>query len=343
VTTTTTLTAYNLGELIRKVEPHIGRHSGYAAIQGIRLDYDGRHLHAVATDRYTFAVARQATRSSDPAWALTIRMGDLPALTAWIDSLNGEKYVHITPETSAVTFDSDGAKLTLPVEPLTFPEWRGMIRTALEEEAGQAPYSGIDSMFLSRWEHAGRMLHTWQAGPAKPIVFIGREFIGLQMPVRVKGENTISLDHSAWADSLGPGDGKVEQADTLHPYEPEEMAERENAIPDTAADLLQQVLRSTSDIFGLATSDPGALAAYALAGGRAWMAYRLLKALEKADPDLLRATIADADEQLESGEIGEWAWDEAEKAGHNPQKWRDDYKAHLERQSAKHAAETEPA
>ncbi|MFD9603263.1 hypothetical protein [Streptomyces sp. NPDC059970] len=342
MTATTTLTAYNFGELLRKVDPHIGRHSGYAAIQGIHLDYSNGYLHAVATDRYTFAVARQATRSNDPAWALTVRMGDLPALAAWIDSLNGEKNVHIFPYTEGLTFESEGSKLVIPAGTATFPDWRGMVRTALEEEPGQAPYSGFDSTYLGRWETAGRILHTWQAVPTKPLIVVGHDFLGMQMPVRVKGEPSISIEHAAWAGTLGGGD-KVEQLDTLHPFEPEELADRENVIPDTIEDLLQQVLRSTTDLFGLATRDPGALAAYALAGGRAWMAYRLLKALEKADPDLLRATIADADEQLESGEIGEWAWDEAAAAGHDPQAWRDDYEAHLKKLAEKRAAEAAPA
>jgi hypothetical protein len=59
-----------------------------------------------------------------------------------------------------------------------------------------------------------------------------------------------------------------------------------------------------------------------------------VRALQKADPDLLRTVLAETSEELESGEIGEWAWDEAEKAGHNPQQWQDDYEAHLKKLAA---------
>ena len=336
MTTTTTLTAWQLGDLLRKVDPHIGRHSGYAAIRGVHLDYDGRHLHAVATDRYTLAVARQRTRSNDPVWALTVRLNDLPALTAWVDNLDGEKYVHISPYTEGLTFSSEGSKLVVPAGTLDFPDWRGMIRTALEADPGQSPYSGFDSSYLARWQHAGRQLRAWQAAPTKPLVVIGHDFLGMQMPARV--DYSLADDHATWADSLGGGD-KVEQDDTLHHHEHAELAEKENVVPDMAADLLQQVLRSTSGVFRMATNDPGAIAAYAVAGGHAWIAYRLLKAMEKAAPDLLRETLADTSEQLESGEIGEWAWDEAKKAGHDPQAWHDEYEAHLKKRAAKKAAE----
>ena len=71
----TSLTAYQLSELLRRVDPHVGRSSGYGGIEGVRLDYDGQHLHAVATDRHTLAVARQRAVGTAPAWALTVSIG----------------------------------------------------------------------------------------------------------------------------------------------------------------------------------------------------------------------------------------------------------------------------
>ncbi|MGY0062767.1 DNA polymerase III subunit beta family protein [Streptomyces sp. LZ34] len=330
MTTTTTLTTHQLAELLRKTAPHIGRHSGYSAINGLRLDSDGNQLHAIATDRYTLAVARARLSNTAPAWALTISTRDLPALTAWLDADEGEENVHLSPGTDGVTITSDRRKLVLPAYSGEFPDWRGMIRTALETEATESPFSGFQSDYMGRWTSAGREVCTWQAAFDKPVVVYSHQFVGLLMPRRIGDEESPAARYEEWSDSLGKGD-KVEQADTLHPYEPQELAERENYVDDAAADLLKQVLRSTSDMFELSTSDPGALAAYALAGCRAWIAYRLLKAMKKADPKLLRETLADTDEQLESGEIGEWAWDEAEKAGHDPQKWHDDYEAHLKK------------
>jgi hypothetical protein len=334
---TVTLTAYNLGELFRKVDPHIGRHSGYDAIRGVHLDYDGRHLHAVATDRFTFAVARQRTRSSDPSWNLTVRLVDLPAVTAWVSGLNGEHNVHISPYTEGITFESHGSKLVIPAGTLTFPDWRGLVRTALENPASESPWTGHTADALSRWEPAGPSLTLWQSSFDKPLVIRGHNFIGLQMPRRIGDEESPESRWDEWADSLGTGD-KVEQADTLHHDEPAELADKGYDASAATEDLLKQVLRSTSDLFKVASGDHFAMAAYALAGGRAWIAYRLLKALEKSDPDLLHSTLADVDEQLESGEIGEWAWEAAEAAGHDPQAWQDDYAAHVAKQAEKRAA-----
>ncbi|MER5312739.1 hypothetical protein ABT034_33760 [Streptomyces sp. NPDC002773] len=335
--TTTTLTAYNLSNLLKKVDPHVGRHSGYAAIQGIHLDYDGRYLHAAATDRFTLAVARQRTRSSDPAWNLTVRLVDLPALTAWVDALNGEHNVHISPYQQGLTFESHGNKLVIPAGTLAFPDWRGLIRTALENPPSESPWTGHTADTLDRWVAAGRQITLWQSAFDKPLVIRGHNFVGLQMPRRIGDEESPESRWDEWADSLGTG-GKVEQADTLHHDEPEELADKGYDASAATEDLLKQVLRSTSDLFKVASGDHFAMAAYALAGGRAWIAYRLLKALEKSDPDLLRSTLADVNEQLESGEIGEWAWDAAERAGHDPQAWQDDYAAHLAKQAEKRAA-----
>lgn len=338
MTTTTTLTTHQLAELLRKTDPHIGRHSGYAAINGVRLDSDGQQLHAIATDRYTLAVARARLSNTAPAWALTISTRDLPALTAWLDAGEGEEDVHLSPGTDGVTITSDRRKLVLPAYSGEFPDWRGMIRTALLNDPTESPWTGFTSELLGRWSSAGRDVTVWQSAYDKPLVVHGHNFIGLQMPRRIADEESPASRYEEWQPSLGTGD-KVEQADTLHPHEPQELAERENYVDDAAADLLKQVLRSTSDMFALSTNDPATLAAYALAGGRAWIAYRLLKAMKKADPKLLRETLADTDEQLESGEIGEWAWDEAEKAGHNPQEWHDTYEAHLKKQVDKRRAQ----
>ncbi|MFJ2630917.1 hypothetical protein ACIO6U_02995 [Streptomyces sp. NPDC087422] len=346
--TTTTLTAYQLSELIRKVEPHIGRHSGYGPIQGIRLDYDGRHLHAVATDRYTMAVARQRTRSNDPAWAHTLHADQVDALAAWLkaNSADGNPHnVHLMPGEHDITFNGDRGNITLPAMGGPYPEWRGIFKKTMATPIGEAPYSRITAKLLGRWAAAGEQVSTWHAVASQPIIIVGNGFLGLQMPARFTGNDTarnIADDTATWAGSLGDA-APVEMDDTLNTYEPEELETRDNAIASDIEFLLKQTLRSSGDLFAAATNDPAALAAYALAGGRAWTAYRLVKALQQADPDLLRATLADTNEQLESGEIGEWAWDAAEKAGHDPQQWHDDYEAHLKKLADKKAAEASAA
>lgn len=343
----TSLTAYQLTELLRRVDPHIGRNS---TIEGVRLDYDGRHLHAVATDRYTLAVARERAVGTAPAWAVTVSAAEwtnnVAALRAWADSHPGGEHVHLTAGTEGLTATSSRGKLVVQASTGYFPDWRGLIRTALHHEGTDSPFSGFQSKQLTRWQSAGERITTWQAAFDKPVVVYGTNFVGLQMPMKLGDEESPAGRWEQWKGSLGETGPEVTQDDTLHHWEAVALEEKDQLVEAITEDLLKQVLRSTGDLFTLATKDTGALAAYALAGGRSWMAYRLLKAMQKSAPDLLRQTLEDVDMQLESGEIGEWAWDEATAAGFDPQKWHDDYEAHLKKlaeeraEAAKKPAET---
>jgi hypothetical protein len=343
----TTLTAYQLGELLRRVDPHIGRNSGTGGIEGVHLDYDGQHLHAVATDRYTLAVARERAVGITPAWKLTISAAewtdDLSALRAWTDAHPGQEHVHLTAGTNCLTAASSRGKLALQANSGYFPEWRDLIRTALHHKPTESPWSGFQSKLLARWQGAGGRITTWQSAFDKPVVIYSTNFVGLQMPMRIGDDESPEGRWETWKDSIGETGPERTQEETLHHWEAAALEEKDHLVESMTEDLLKQALRSTSDMFNLATGDSGALAAYALAGGRAWLAYRLLEAMEKAAPDLLRQTLADADEQLESGEIGKWAWDAAEKAGHNPQKWHDDYEAHKQKLAEKAAESADVA
>ncbi|MGX1220405.1 hypothetical protein [Streptomyces ambofaciens] len=338
----TSLTAYQLTELLRRVDPHVGRHSGYGSIEGVHLDYDGQHLHAVATDRYTLAVARERAVGTAPAWKLTISAAEwtdsVTALRAWADSHPGQENIHLTAGTDGLTATSNRGKLVLPASAGHFPEWRDLIRTALHHGPTESPWSGFQSRLLARWQDAGERITTWQSAYDKPVVVYATNFIGLQMPMRIGDEEGPEGRWESWKGSLGEAGPEVEQEETLHHWEAAALEEKEHLVESYTEDLLKQTLRSTTDIFSLATGDTGALTAYSLAGTQSWLAYRLLRALEKAAPDLLRQTLDDVTQQLESGEISEWAWDEAEQAGHNPQAWHDDYEAHLKKLAAERAA-----
>lgn len=343
----TSLTAYQLSELLRRVDPHVGRNSGTGFIQGVHLDYDGQHLHAVATDRYTLAVSRERAVGIAPAWQLTISAAEwtdnLAALRAWADSHPGGDNIHLSAGTDGLTATSNRGKLVVQASTGYFPEWRDLIRTALHHGSTESPWTGFDSRLLARWQHAGQRITAWQSAYDKPAVIYSTNFVGLQMPHRIGDEEGPEGRWESWKGSLGETGPKVEQDATLNHWEALALDEKDHLVESMTEDLLKQVLRSTGDLFSLATKDTGALAAYALAGGRSWMAYRLLQALQKAAPDLLRQTLDDLTQQLESGEIGEWAWDAAEQAGHNPQQWHDDYEAHLKQLAEERAAEAAAA
>lgn len=345
--TVTTLTAYQLTELLRRVDAHVGRNNGYGGIEGVRLDYDGQYLHAVATDRYTLAVARERAVGIAPAWAVTISAAqwtdNVATLRAWAEAHPGEDHVHLTAGTYELTATSNRGKLVLQTGGGHFPEWRDIIRTALHHDPTESPWSGFESRLLARWETAGGRITTWQSAFDKPVVIYATNFVGLQMPMRIGDEESPAGRWETWKGSLGEIGPTVEQEETFNHWEGIALAEKELLVETTIEDLLKQVMRSTSNMFAGFTSDTGALTAYALAGTQSWLAYRLVKAMQMAAPDLLRKTLDDANMQLEAGEIGKWAWDAAEKAGHDPQKWHDDYEAHLkklaEQRAKTHAAQ----
>jgi hypothetical protein len=122
--------------------------------------------------------------------------------------------------------------------------------------------------------------------------------------------------------------------------EPSPRYEAPTDVRGVGTELLKQTIHSQVDMHGKSGSNPEEFLAHVSASVHAWMAYRFLEALHTADPRLAASIAAEVAGQLDSGEIGEFAWDAAVEAGHDPQKWHDDYKAHLRDRAAKKDAET---
>jgi len=328
----TTINAHKLQRLIKQTRPHISDDDTLPAINGIRFECDGVHIHALGTDRYTFAVARTKVREETDTWSFTVSAQTLAWLVPWLENHEGDTILDLTAGTDALTITDDEGKLTVPAKDHTFPKWQGLFRDALTDAATSGDMVSVDTKMLARWEKADTHLRTWQAHPEKPLLFVGDDFIGMQMPCRYSGDDkdrVTVLD--TWSRTLRKG-GKPEQITA--PPAP-------GAVAEMAEEMLRQTLRSTSEMFGIDMDSDrgrGAFNAWVHSGIYAWSAYRLLHALKKADPDLAETTVRDLGEQLESGEIGEWAWGEAEQAGHNPQKWHDDYEAHKQKLAEKAAA-----
>ncbi|MEV8033963.1 hypothetical protein [Streptomyces sp. NPDC086182] len=326
----TTINAHRLQRLIKQTRPHVSPDDTLPIINGIRFECDGVHIHALATDRYTFAAARVKVREETDTWAITIDESDLDWVTAWVKTREGDTILNLTATETELTIADDRGNLIVPGRDDTFPKWQGMFRDALEN-ASSGDLVNLDTKMLARWKAADTHLRVWQTEAEKPVVIIGHDFIGMQMPARY---NSDTLDRAAviaaWSGSLGTGDA-----------EPMEALPEPGAVAELAEQMLRQTLRSTTEMFGAdfdTEQGRGAFNAWVHSGIYAWSSYRLLEALKKADPDLAEATVRDLNEQLESGEIGEWAWDAAEEAGHNAKAWQDDYEAHKKRLAEKQAA-----
>ena len=106
-------------------------------------------------------------------------------------------------------------------------------------------------------------------------------------------------------------------------------------IRETAANLLRGVLDSTSKAFDCDfDGDRDAWYAHIRSGVSDWMAYRFLDALHQVDPRAAQQVVNDTAEQLDSGELGEWAWDMAEESGFEPKKWNEEQEARVAKQMA---------
>lgn len=337
-----TINAHGLKLLLDQTVDHMGPDS-LEPMYGIRLDVDSQYLYAVATDRYTIAAARYRLDSGDQnqdPWARLIPGDIVPALREWVDTMKGSEYVTISSAKDRLVFDGPLADLTVATNTgISFPDWRGLFRTIAAQTVDGEPFPALNSDFLPRWAAIKQSLRTRVTADRKAVLFFGQDFIGAQMPSRGGGigpseEQTFEAAHGHWLWTLAAGATDVDMASLPQP-EPSNW-EATKDVEETAANLLRGVLNSTSNAFSTDSfdGDHDAWYAHLRAGVADWCAYRYLDALHQVDPRAAQAVVADTAEQLDSGELGEWAYDMAEQSGFNPKKWNDDHEARVAKQMA---------
>lgn len=339
-----TINAHQLKLLIDKTIEHIG-YEDLEPLHGIRLDVDSQYLYAVATDRFTIAAARYqlqyADRNQEP-WARLIPADHLRTLREWLDTMKGAEYITVSTAENRLVFDGPLADLTITTNTsLEFPDWRGLLRGIAAQTIDGEPFPALDPVFLKRWAPAGQSLRTRVTADRKAVLFFGEDFIGAQMPstggsIGPAKEQTFESAHSLWLWTLAAGATDVDMASLPQP-EPNHY-EAPKSVAETGEALLREVLRSTRDVTDTDyETDRDLWHAHIRIAVANWMAYRYLDALHNVDPREAQDVAAHVAEQLDSGEIGEWAWDVAEQAGHKPQQWQDEYEKAVAEQNAKTA------
>lgn len=336
-----TINAYQLKLLLDKTADHMG-HEDIEQLHGIRLDVDSQYLYAVASDRYTLAAARYRLNHGDQnqePWARTIPGDIVPALRQWLDTMKGAEYITISTAKDRLVFDGPLVDLTVATNTaLEFPDWRGLLRGIAAQTVEGEPFPALNADFLQRWSATGQSLRTRVTADKKAVLFFGEDFIGAQMPsnggpVGPAKEQTFEAAHNLWLWTLAAGAKDVDMASLPEP-EPKRF-EATRDLRETAATLLRGVLDSTSNTFNTSFDDDrDAWFAHIRSGVSDWMAFRYLDALHQVDPRAAQQVVDDTAEQLDSGELGEWAWDVAEEAGHNPKKWQEDHEARVAKQMA---------
>lgn len=338
-----TINAHQLKLLLDQTADHMG-HDGFEPLHGIRLDVDSQYLYAVATDRYTIAAARYRLGNSDQnqeSWARLIPGDIVPALREWIESMKGATYITIsTTDEARLVFEEALSEFRVAVTlSLEFPDWRGLLRTIAAQTVEGEPFPALNTDFLPRWSAIRQSLRIRVTADRKAVLFFGENFIGAQMPsnggsIGPAKEQTFEAAHDLWLWTLAAGATDVDMASLPQP-EPSNW-EATKSVEETAANLLRGVLDSTSNAFdtNYFDGDRDAWYAHIRAGVADWMAYRYLDALHQVDPRAAQQVVNDTADELDSGELGEWAWDMAEQAGHNPKKWQEDHEARVAKQMA---------
>lgn len=333
-----TINAHQLGQLIDKTIGHMG--SEYVEpLHGIRLDVDAKYLYAVATDRHTIAAARYQLNHGDldqEPWARTIPGEHLRALREWLQVMEGAGSVTISATEDRLSFEGPQSDLSIAVNTaIVFPDWRSLFRRLTDAPAEPHPFPALNSGYLGRF-HLGGPLRVRVTADDKALLVFAEDFIGAQMPTRYAGiypcaEESFEGALDAWAWTLrADSDG----ADLKDPAFDEDMPRYEATrdIRETGESLLREVLRSTTDVHHTDHDAENDLwMAHIRIGVANWMAFRYLNALHNVDPRAAQAAVNETAIELDAGEIGEWAWDEAKTAGFDPQKWHDEYEAHLKK------------
>ncbi|MEU4502609.1 hypothetical protein [Streptomyces sp. NPDC024089] len=345
-----TINAHQLGRLIDKVRGHVGNEY-IEVLHGIRLDVDATHLHTVASDRFTVAAARyrlNADQQGKAPWARTIPADWLKPLREWTGAHGGDDTITISTEPGRLIFGTEHTDIRIPVtDDQEFPNWRSLLGRIAANIPTKFAFPGVDSRMLARWADTDDVLRVHVTTDLTALMVFGEDFVGAQMPKRYtglgpSGESTFEEALAQWPTLDDDNEALADMA-TEMPAERKPRWEAASSIPDMVESLLQQTLRSTSGLLGAPSEDPGAMASYATAGVNAWSAYRFLAALHQADPRLAAQTVAELAEELDAGDFSENAWDIAKAAGHDPQKWSDDYEAHLKKLAEKRATEQNAA
>ncbi|MER8233181.1 hypothetical protein [Streptomyces sp. NPDC094049] len=331
-----TLNAHQLGRLIDRTAGHIADES-LPRLHGIRLETDATYLYAVATDRYTLAVARYRHHgpADGPVAARTIPARALPALRQWLTSLPGHAPVNLAFTDGKARLTAPRGEMSMTTDDQDFIDWRGLLRDILQqtqdhegEGAGERACPVLDTRNTGRFAAADTRLRIW-TGPGRTATLLaGIDFLGAQMPMRARetGFDTGLADdlghlHTLWNDTLTGTPGTTAPGPLPRPR-PTGGAAR--TVAGTTKDLLRQTMRSTRDLTEEASDNPAAVNSHATAGVMAWSAYRYLEALHRADPLLAAKVIAETADELDDGALGEYAYDAAEAAGHDPRAWDDE-------------------
>lgn len=195
-----TIADYTLGRLVSQAKPHMAERSDYETLQVLNFDYDGRHLHVWATNRFTVGVSRTAViNADDEPWTAVIGRLQVPELQAAIRLLDAHS-VHLErAKSSLILFNGTGTRVALELTDQKTPlDWRAFMLPPLDAQPADARMA-MTPKFFAAWKNLPGPVQMWSTGEGKPVLISAPDFLGAQMPVRRNSEDdTLLRELESW-------------------------------------------------------------------------------------------------------------------------------------------------
>ncbi|GAA4823823.1 hypothetical protein [Streptomyces ziwulingensis] len=197
-----TIADHTLSRLVSQTRPHVGNLVDAEAVQCITFEYDNGVLYAMATNRYTLAVARtQVTAGSGKPWHAIVRRTQIPELAAAIKLLDS-KPVNLERKGDRLILSGDsGTRIAIELSPFAKKplDWRKILLPALERGASDQQMA-MEPKFFGAWKNLPGPVQMWSTGEGKPTVIVAADFLGAQMPIRMRdgAHDTLRAELDAW-------------------------------------------------------------------------------------------------------------------------------------------------
>jgi len=196
-----TIADHTLSRLVAQTRPHVGNLVDAEAVQCITFDHDGRHLYAMATNRYTIAVARtQVTGGDDEPWAAIVHRTQIPELAAAVRLLDADTVQLERTDSQLILSGKRGHRVAVDFSPYTKAplDWRKLLLPALEKPAADAQMA-MDPKFFGAWKNLPKPVQMWSTGEGRMSLIVAADFLGGQMPIRREGADLeLRRELDAW-------------------------------------------------------------------------------------------------------------------------------------------------
>jgi hypothetical protein len=196
-----TIADHTLSRLVAQTRPHVGNLNDAEAVQCITFDHDGRHLYAMATNRYTIAVSRtQVTGGDDEPWSAIVHRQQLPEVAAAVKLLDANTVRLERTKDQLILSGERGHRIAVDLSPYAKKplDWRKLLLPALEKPAADAQMA-MDPRFFGAWKNLPKPVQMWSTGEGRMALIIAADFLGGQMPLRREGGDVeLRRELEAW-------------------------------------------------------------------------------------------------------------------------------------------------